>query len=85
MSLTQAQIQRLGKLTALEPDKDLTISTVLDSFDSLAKTDTSSVEQVSRSGATVMTLRTDQVRASSLPDALLDCSHQRKAAHQIVL
>lgn len=50
MSLTQAQIAHLAKLTALSPQANLEISSVLDSFDSLSRTDTSDVGDISRSG-----------------------------------
>ncbi len=50
MSLTQAQIARLGKLTSLKPQEELEISSVLDSFAALGKTDTSYITTVSRSG-----------------------------------
>jgi Asp-tRNA(Asn)/Glu-tRNA(Gln) amidotransferase C subunit len=50
MSLTQEQIARLGKLTSLKPQEELEISSVLDSFSALSKTDTSHITTVSRSG-----------------------------------
>lgn len=50
MSLTQEQIARLGKLTSLKPQETLEISSVLDSFAALGKTDTSHITTVSRSG-----------------------------------
>jgi Asp-tRNA(Asn)/Glu-tRNA(Gln) amidotransferase C subunit len=85
MSLTQEQIQRLGKLTALSPHEELNISSVLDSFDSLKSIDTSQIEMVSRSGKGSLTPRADIVVDAGLSDELLACSHQRKAAHQIML
>ena len=85
MSLTQAQIQHLGKLTALRPADTLEISSVLDSFDSLSITDTTMIHDVSRSGNSTLSLREDIPRDSGLSDYLLACSQQKKAAHQIVL
>lgn len=85
MSLTQAQIAHLAKLTSLTPQSDLEISSVVDSFASLSSTDTSHVDTISRSGKTSLTLREDIVDNSELADQLLACSNQKKAAHQIVL
>lgn len=85
MSLTQEQITRLGKLTSLKTGKDLSVESVLDSFDSLAKTDTSHIHEVTRSGKPTMTLRLDSAVGSGIADELLACSPQKKAAHQIVL
>lgn len=85
MSLTQAQIEHLGKLTALHPWSNLEISSVLDSFESLSKTDTSMVTDISRSGNPILTLREDVISSSNIADNLLNCSKQKKAAHQIVL
>lgn len=85
MSLTQEQIHRLGKLTALSSWSHLSVESVLDSFDSLGKTDTSMMEGVSRSGKQTMSLRSDDVLNSGIADSLLACSSQKKAAHQIVL
>lgn len=85
MSLTQAQINHLAKLTSLEASSELEISSVLDSFDSLSITDTTMVDQISRSGQSSLTLRDDIVVDSQLADGLLACSNQKKAAHQIVL
>lgn len=85
MSLTQEQIIRLGKLTSLNTRKDLSVESVLDSFDSLAQTDTSHIHEVSRSGKSTMVLRADIATNSGIADALLACSSQKKAAHQIVL
>ena len=50
MSLTQAQIAHLANLTALTPQPELEISSVLDSFASLSRTDTTHITQISRSG-----------------------------------
>ena len=50
MSLTQAQIAHLAKLTALTPQPELEISSVLDSFDSLSRIGTSHIMYTSRSG-----------------------------------
>lgn len=85
MSLTQEQIARLGKLTSLSPQAELEISSVLDSFAALSKTDTSHITTVSRSGKGSLSLREDIVVDSHLADDLLACSGQKKAAHQIVL
>ncbi len=85
MSLTQEQIYRLGKLTSLKTGQDLSVESVLDSFDSLAQTDTAHIHEVTRSGNSVMILRADLPLQSGLADDLLACSSQKKAAHQIVL
>ncbi len=85
MSLTQAQIAHLAKLTALQPQTNLEISSVLDSFDSLARTDTSHISSISRSGQGSLVLRDDVVIDAHIADALLGCSLQKKAAHQIIL
>jgi Asp-tRNA(Asn)/Glu-tRNA(Gln) amidotransferase C subunit len=85
MSLTQEQITRLGKLTSLRTGKDLSVDSVLDSFDSLSGTDTSHISEVSRSGNTTMMLREDIATNSGIADELLACSSQKKLAHQIVL
>lgn len=85
MSLIQAQIEHLGKLTALHPWSNLEISSVLDSFESLAKTDTSKISNISRSGNDKLSLREDVVHNADIADNLLACSKQKKAAHQIVL
>jgi hypothetical protein len=50
MSLTQAQIAHLAKLTSLRSREGLEISSVLDSFASLSNTDTSHIQTISRSG-----------------------------------
>ncbi len=85
MSLTQAQIAHLAKLTALRPQPNLEISSVLDSFDSLSRTNTSHITSISRSGQGSLDLRPDVVIDAGIADALLACSPQKKAAHQIVL
>lgn len=85
MSLTQEQIARLGKLTSLTPNNDISVDSVLDSFDALSRMDTSSNTIVSRSGKSIMTPREDIVIHSYMDDALLSCSPQKKTAHQIVL
>lgn len=85
MSLTQAQINHLAKLTSLNSSNELEISSVLDSFDSLSITDTTGVQHISRSGQPQLQLREDVVLDSGLSDQLLACSNQKKAAHQIVL
>jgi len=43
------------------------------------------IHQISRSGQDSLMLRDDTVANSNLADALLACSSQKKAAHQIVL
>jgi len=85
MSLTQAQIAHLAKLTALHPQTDLEISSVLDSFESLSRIDTAHISTISRSGQGSLDLRPDTVIDADIADALLACSSQKKAAHQIVL
>ncbi len=64
MSLTQAKINHLAKLTALHPGANLEISSVLDSFDSLSQTNTSMIHQISRSGQGSLVLREDTVVGS---------------------
>lgn len=86
MNLSQEQIARLAKLTALQSDNSIEISSVIDSFDTIAKVDTSEIEQNSRSGNSTLNLRVDEViEDENLPDKLLKCSPQKTAAHQIVL
>lgn len=86
MLLTQEQITRLSRLTALHDTKSLSVDSVLESFSTLSQTNTDSVVSMTRNGADELILRPDIVREdTSLPDRLLDASHQRKAAHQIVL
>lgn len=85
MSLTQEQIKHLGKLTALHPSSNLEIWTVLDSFEVLAKIDTSKMGTVTRSWQGSLILRDDIVEDSHIADNLLACTHQKRAAHQIVL
>lgn len=86
MSLTQAQITHLQKLTSLTGEDQLEIGNVVDSFSALNSVDISHIEQVHRSGNPELHLREDIVQSNSeLPDALLDCSEQKIAAHQIVL
>ncbi len=85
MSLTQAQIAHLAKLTALRPQPGLEISSVLDSFESLSRTDTFHISSISRSGRLSLDLRPDVVIDAAIANDLLACSGQKKAAHQIVL
>lgn len=86
MTLTQEQITRLSKLSALNVDSHAQIDTVLDSLHMLAATDTTGIEQDSRSGEKVLTPRADEiVEDEKIPDELLACSPQKVAAHQIVL
>ncbi len=59
---------------------------MLDSLHMLANTDTTGIEQDSRSGEKVLTPRVDEIiEDEKIPDALLECSPQKVAAHQIVL
>ena len=85
MSLTQAQIAHLAKLTSLTSQDWLEISSVLDSFTSLSRIDTSHMAIISRSGQGSLDLRPDIVIDAGIADGLLACSQQKKAAHQIVL
>ncbi len=85
MSLTQAQIVHLAKLTSLRSQEWLEISSVLDSFASLSEVDTSHINTISRSGQGSLDLRPDTVVDTHIADDLLACSGQKKAAHQIVL
>lgn len=86
MSLTQEQITRLAKLTALNADSHIEIDSVLDSFDAVKNTDTSSVHAISRSGQPKLILREDSVHEDeTIADKLLAESPQKIAAHQIVL
>jgi Asp-tRNA(Asn)/Glu-tRNA(Gln) amidotransferase C subunit len=85
MSLTQEQITRLGKLTSLHTLQNLSVDTVLDSFEALTKIDVSHIHQSTRSWKNKMIPRPDIVQSSLTADALLACSSQKKAAHQIVL
>lgn len=61
MSLTQAQIKRLQKLTAIAREGDLDISGVLDSFDTLKDGDLALPETTSRSGAGSLVPRPDVI------------------------
>lgn len=86
MSLTQEKIASLKKLTALNQGENLSIDSVLDSFESLQALEIPPESGVSRSGNGVLTPRQDRVIASSpSSDALLSCSPQRVVAHQISL
>lgn len=85
MSLTQEQIIRLGRLTSLQTTTDLSVESVLDSFDSLSQTDTHHILYTTRSGESRMRLRSDAPMDAGIADSLLACSSQKKAAHQIVL
>ncbi|MGP1583124.1 MAG: Asp-tRNA(Asn)/Glu-tRNA(Gln) amidotransferase subunit GatC [Candidatus Altimarinota bacterium] len=86
MTLTQEQITRLSKLSALNVDSHTQIDSVLDSLHMLANTDTTGIEQDSRSGAKILALRADEIiEDEKIPDELLACSPQKVAAHQIVL
>lgn len=59
MSLTQEQIARLGKLTSLKTQSNLSVESVLDSFDSLIQIDTSVLRMPTRSGMCNLILRED--------------------------
>jgi Asp-tRNA(Asn)/Glu-tRNA(Gln) amidotransferase C subunit len=86
MSLTQDQIKTLKKLTALSWEKTVSIDSVLESFDSIAQVDTSSITTSTRSGKGSLLPRIDIVKASeTTSDALLACSKQRVVGHQIAL
>lgn len=86
MTLTQEQITRLGKLTALQANSEITLDSVLESLKTVTNADTSGVENISRSGNGVMSPRADEISENEkLPDELLACSPQKVAAHQIVL
>lgn len=85
MSLTQEQITRLKKLTALSGENRVEISSVLESFSAIQAIDTTSITDITRSGAGVLVPRSDSVISTDLSDELLACSKQKKAAHQIVL
>ena len=86
MSLTQAQIIRLRKLTALNEGGELDISGVLDSFDALKDQKLTLPENISRSGQGSLLPRPDVVVTSTISrDDILRNSHQRIAGHQIAL
>lgn len=86
MSLTQAQIKRLQKLTAIAREGDLDISGVLDSFDSLKNGELILPTKLVRSGENILVPRQDIVRDSEISrDTLLRCSHQPIAGKQIAL
>lgn len=84
--MTQVQIARLAKLTALQADQNIEIDSVLDSFKAIESIDTNAVSEVTRSGADTLNPQKDEVICdAALPDKLLDCSPQKIAAHQVVL
>lgn len=86
MTLSQEQITRLGKLTALQADAHIEIDTVLQSFDAITNANTDAVANISRSGKSALSPRADEIHENNaLPDQLLACSSQKVAAHQIVL
>ncbi len=86
MSLIQAQIKRLEKLTAINGEWILDISAVLDSFEALKNGTLSLPSVTSRSGRTILIPREDLVIPSSITRAeLLRCSHQKIAWNQIAL
>lgn len=56
------------------------------SVEAISHANTDDAKKISRSGANAMTPRKDEIREDEeLPDALLACSPQKVAAHQIVL
>lgn len=86
MSLTQAQINRLQKLTAIAREGELDISSVLDSFDALKNGNLNLPENTTRSGKWSLLPREDVVHASTISrESLLKCSKQRIAGNQIAL
>ena len=86
MSLTQDKIIRLRKLTALSGDKEISIDSVLDSFDSLKHIEIQDNVGVTRSGKGTLISRPDRVQISTTtPDELLACTKQRVIGHQIAL
>lgn len=86
MALTQEQISRLWKLSALNADSNTEIDSVLASVEAISRSNTDGVNALSRSGNNVMTPREDAINENeNIPDALLSCSPQKVAAHQIVL
>jgi Asp-tRNA(Asn)/Glu-tRNA(Gln) amidotransferase C subunit len=88
MSLTQAQIKHLSKLTALSSGTgNISMDSILDSFASLQSIDTSWVKIVSRSGNPHLLLRQDLAKEwdRDFADSLLHTSSQKVVAHQIAL
>jgi len=85
MSLTQAQIKHLKKLSALSGEASLEISSVLDSFSLLEKAQTQNAKKIERSGNNTLILREDISKDSWIQNALLDSSPQKIMANQIVL
>lgn len=86
MNLTQEQLTRLAKLTALNADSHIDIASVLSSVDAIKNADTTGVSAIARSGNISLNPRKDIiVEDASLPSKLLECSPQKIAAHQIVL
>jgi hypothetical protein len=86
MSLTQDQIIRLQKLTALKQTQNISIASVVDFFAMLKEVTIGIDHPSSRSGQWTLLPRKDLViEYNELPDSLLGCSWQKKAAHQIVL
>jgi Asp-tRNA(Asn)/Glu-tRNA(Gln) amidotransferase C subunit len=85
MALTQEQIKRLKKLSALSGEKTLEIWSVLESFSLLEKTVTNEQKQPVRSGNNLLITREDTVKESTLQDKLLGATKQKVMAHQIVL
>lgn len=75
MTLTQAQIITLKKLTGLSGEKTVSIENVLDSLDSVVRADTGNISATTRSGQSTMTLRDDHIIPSVIPpESLLGCS-----------
>ena len=86
MSLTQDKIIRLRKLTALSGNKEISIDSVLDSFDSLKDIEIRADIRTTRSGKGTLIPRPDRVQISTTnPDELLACTKQRVIGHQIAL
>ncbi len=88
MSLTQAQIKHLEKLTALRTSsKPLSIDSIVTSFDSLKSVDTKSIAKTTRSGKTELLLRQDIVSSVDIMrgESLLQASKQRVIGRQIAL
>ena len=86
MSLTQDKIIRLRKLTALSGNKEISIDSVLDSFDSLKDIEIRADIRTTRSGKGILHPRPDIVAMSATPsDEFLACTKQRVIGHQIAL
>lgn len=84
MSLTQDQIARLKKLTALNHEQSIEIDGIVAFFDQLQNIKTGSHTET-RSGQWSLIPRKDIVEEKHIDNELLACSNQKKLAHQIVL